>query len=86
MASSQTQIPFGDGFLCLTANPHRILPVAYCDATGASSLALDYTNPLSPASLIQPGSVWNFQFLYRDPQLAGSGFNLSDALQATFAP
>ena len=63
-----------------------VAPVQYCDASGAASLALDYTNLGSPAALIQPGSVWNFQFLYRDPQPFGGGFNLSDGLHATFCP
>jgi hypothetical protein len=34
-----------------------------------------------------PGSTWNFQFWYRDSKgPLQSGFNLSDALTATFCP
>jgi len=82
----ETQIPFGEGYLCVTGNQHRLAPVVRLDASGAGSFALDFTDPLSPASLIHPGSNWNFQFWYRDPQTVGHGFNLSDALRAQFCP
>ena len=65
---------------------HRLAPVVRCDASGTGSLALDFTDPLSAASLISAGSTWNFQFWYRDPQPVGHGFNLTDALSAQFCP
>jgi hypothetical protein len=81
----QTQIPFGEGMLCVTGEQHR-LPMVHLDAQGAGSYALDFTDPLSPASIIEPGRPWNFQFWYRDPQPVGHGFNLSNALSAQFCP
>jgi ribosomal protein L14 len=81
----QTQIPFGEGYLCVTGNQHRLHAV-HLDATGSGMELLDFFDPSSPASLIQRGSQWNFQFWYRDPQPVGHGFNLSNALQATFCP
>ena len=36
--------------------------------------------------MILPGDARNFQFWYRDPQLVGNGFNLSDGLAAYFCP
>lgn len=86
MGSFQTQIPFGEGWLCVTGNQKRLLPGLLTDALGAASLALDFNDPLSSAALIDPGSEWNFQFWYRDPQPVAQGFNLTDALHAKFCP
>jgi len=80
----QHQIPFGEGYLCITGFMQRLLPAVLTDAGGSASYALDFTNPASAASLIEPGSEWNFQLWYRDPQAVGHGFNLTDALHAAF--
>jgi hypothetical protein len=81
-----TEIPFGEGYLCVTGNQHRLTPPVHLSNSGAASLALDFTDPDSPASLIAAGSQWNFQFWYRDPQEVGHGFNFTDALSAHFCP
>ncbi len=86
MGSYQTQIPFGEGYLCVTGNQHRFTPVVHCDATGSASYTLDFSDPNSPASLIAAGVPWNFQLWYRDPQPVGHGFNFTDALAAQFCP
>lgn len=86
MGSFQTQIPFGEGWLCVTGNQHRLLPAVVTDGSGAASYALDFDDPLSSAALIEPGSGWNFQLWYRDPQPVGHGFNLTDALHVQFCP
>jgi hypothetical protein len=84
--SYQTQIPFGEGYLCVTGNQQRLMPPVQLDARGAGSFALDFTNPNAHESRITPGSEWNFQFWYRDPQPIGHGFNFTDALNAHFCP
>jgi hypothetical protein len=84
MGSYQTQIPFGEGYLCVTGNQHRFPAIVQSDATGFASYAVDFSDPSSPASLITPDVQWNFQFWYRDPQPVGHGFNLTDALAAQF--
>jgi hypothetical protein len=86
MGSFQTQIPFGEGWLCITGNQQRLLPGVLTDASGATSYALDFEDPLASASLIEPGSAWNFQLWYRDPQPVAHGFNLTDALHVQFCP
>lgn len=86
MGSFQTQIPFGEGWLCITGNQHRLLPGILSDGSGAASYALDFEDPLSSAALIEPGSGWNFQLWYRDPQPVGHGFNLTDALHVQSCP
>ncbi len=81
----QTQVAYGDGWLCVTGQQERLPPVLL-SASGAATYPLDFTDPTSPASAILAGSVRNFQFWYRDPQLVGSGFNLSNGLSAYFCP
>lgn len=86
MGSFKTQTPFGDGFLCLTGNIERLMPPVFMDSTGAGSYVVDFTDPNSPMSNVQPLSEWNLQFWYRDPQVVGNNFNLSNALHAHFCP
>ena len=82
--AGQTQQPFGDGFLCVTGPIFR-LAYATTDRTGGALHALDVGSPPDPAGQITIGSTWFFQVWYRDP--AGFwGFNLTDALEATFCP
>lgn len=81
-----TQVPFGDGYLCVGGPLHRLGPVQRIDPLGSALRPLDLSNPLAPEALITGYSRWNFQFWYRDPQSLGSGMNLSDALSATFCP
>lgn len=82
----KTQSPFGEGFLCVSGNQKRLLPAVFLNASGAGSYQVNFANPNSPASTIQPLSEHNFQFWYRDPQLVGEGFNLSNALHLHFCP
>jgi len=87
----QAQAPFGDGYLCVSSGSvgvFRLHPVVQVNASGQASLAIDFTSPPagSGPGALMAGSTWNFQFWYRDPAAGASGFNLSDALQATFCP
>ncbi len=81
----ETLVPFGEGMLCVTGQQRR-LPMVHLDAAGAGRFALDFSDPLSPLSVITPQAYWNFQFWYRDPQPVGHGFNLSNALRVQFCP
>jgi hypothetical protein len=81
----ETMIPFGEGVLCVTGEQRR-LPIVHLDGAGVGRYALDFSDPLSAASHITPATYWNFQFWYRDPQTVGHGFNLSNALRASFCP
>ncbi|HVS11243.1 MAG TPA: hypothetical protein VMS76_15345, partial [Planctomycetota bacterium] len=83
------QTPFGDGWKCVGTGGVGIfrLPVLKTAASGTASWKLDVNAPPSPAGAITAGSTWHFQFWYRDVGgPVGSGFNLSDALTATFCP
>jgi hypothetical protein len=86
MGNGQASIPFGDGVLCLDGDIWRIQPALVTDVLGAASLALDFSDPTSHTSQISAGETWNFQFWYRDTASSGAGFNLSDAMSATFCP
>ncbi|MAF64514.1 MAG: hypothetical protein CMJ84_02480 [Planctomycetes bacterium] len=80
--AGQTEQPFGDGFLCVTGPIFR-LSVGSADVSGGATHALDIGSPSDPAGQITLGSTWFFQVWYRDPG-GPSGFNLTDALEATF--
>jgi len=78
----QAQLPFGDGFRCVTGQVVRGRVIGI-DSQGFAFLRLGYGAPLGA---VDPFTTWNFQFLYRDVLLGGAGFNLSDALSITFWP
>jgi len=78
----EAQVAFGDGFRCIGGGIYR-LPIV-STSFGAASYPLDFA-ALPPGAPILPASTWNFQFWYRDPGgPGGTGFNLSDAISATF--
>jgi FG-GAP repeat len=78
------QVPFGDGFLCITG-PLQRLPPAQADAGGL--LSSDLWGHGVAEAWISAGSTWNFQLWYRDPfGPGGTGFNASNALSLTFCP
>jgi hypothetical protein len=81
----QTNIPFGNGYLCISPFAPGInkMPTQQLGSIGEVNLAMN-ANP-SLFSAFTPGSGWNFQFWYRDPSV-GAHFNLSDALHVDFAP
>ncbi|MFT5153902.1 MAG: hypothetical protein ACI841_003908 [Planctomycetota bacterium] len=85
---TQTSIPFGDGTLCVTGGVNRLNPPQGTNVFGDSFRALDFTSaPMnSGPGAIVPGSSWNFQWWYRDPAAANTGFNQSDAVNAVFCP
>jgi hypothetical protein len=87
--SATAQLPFGDGYLCVSPfypGLMRLRPLAQFGASGVALLPVDYAS-LPGGGEIVAGSTWNFQFWYRDPLLAGgTGFNLSNGLRLTFGP
>lgn len=82
------QVPFGNGFRCVTGTVFRLGPPQLVSVGGTVARALDLNAP--PASggpgAIAPASTWRFQFWYRNPAAGGAGFNLSDGLEAVFCP
>jgi hypothetical protein len=85
---SQIQVVFGNGFRCVGAPLFRLNPPLSADGAGSVSRLLDFNAPPAGGGpgRILPGTTWNFQWWYRDPMGGGALFNLSDALEATFAP
>lgn len=84
----QTQVPFGDGQLCVSGEIFRLNPPGLTDFNGVAERPLDFTHPPlgSGTGMVTPGSSWNFQYWYRDPAAGGSGFNTSDAVAVKFCP
>jgi len=85
--SGTTQVPLGNGFLCVSSGSMSIarLPPAVAQAN-ALRHGLNFAAPPFAAAKILPGSTWNFQAWYRDPQAGGTGSNLSDGMTVHFIP
>ncbi|MFT4541318.1 MAG: hypothetical protein ACI835_003779 [Planctomycetota bacterium] len=76
---NQSQVPFGNGVLCVGSPRYRL-----GDPTRAHDLVAGVRVPSSLLSAI-PGPL-NFQCLYRDLAAGGSGFNASTAYRIEFVP
>jgi hypothetical protein len=92
MGPAQTQAPFGDGLRCVGPGALGFFrfPVMQADGSGSFMLGpglVAASASLPPGGQIQPGSTWNFQCWYRDPNgPCGSGFNLSNGVSVLFEP
>jgi hypothetical protein len=63
----------------------RLPPALRTSAQGTAALPVDLAS--APGNLIQPGSSWSFQFVFRDPHGTGGGpLNFSDAVRIEFTP
>ena len=74
---------------CVGGSIFRLPPPVTTDFLGFASRAIDYNIPPTGgggAGSLLAGSVWNFQFWYRDPPGGPDGFNLTDAISVTFCP
>ncbi len=80
-----SQMPFGDGFLCVGAPQFR-LAVGTTDASGFARHAFDVTAPPSPNGQVTAGTRWHFQYWFRDLAALGAGFNTSRGLAVDFTP
>jgi hypothetical protein len=80
---SQGQVPFGDGYQCVSGQVFR-LGSSMADVSGRASLGIDYSAGFEPGGELSAGSSWNFQCWYRDPAGLGAGYNLTDALAISF--
>ncbi len=85
---SRHPVPFGDGVLCVggASGVFRLGNPATVGNGGALSKHIDFTvGPAGTgASAVIPGSLWTFQFWYRDGAAGGAGFNASSALEVSF--
>ena len=77
--TSQTQVPFGNGFRCVDFPVVRLNPPVVASGGTATS------NVDIPTAGIGLGAH-DFQFWYRDPAGGGAGFNLTDGLEIVFVP
>ncbi len=78
---NQTQVPNGNGQLCVGGSLTRLLPPIQADAAGNATLPLDFN--ASPLDAFLPGDTTHFQWWYRNPGV-GAGYNFSDGLEVTF--
>lgn len=83
-SASPVQLPFGDGWLCVSpySGVRRLSSVLLTDANGSVSLAPDFGG--SPITAL---STWHLQAWFRDTGVVGgSGINTTNALRVTFCP
>lgn len=83
-SSSPVQLPFGDGWLCVSpySGVRRLSAVLLTDGSGSASIAPDFAG--SPIAAL---SSWHFQAWFRDTgAVGGSGINTTNALRITFCP
>ncbi|MFT7669098.1 MAG: choice-of-anchor B domain-containing protein [Planctomycetota bacterium] len=89
--AQQSATPLAEGTLCVAAGAsgiHRLNPPVLVDGSGFAARSVDF-NTLPSRSAeggLTSGSIWNFQFWYRDPAGGPGGFNLSDGLEVVFCP
>jgi hypothetical protein len=85
---AQQQTPFGNGNLCVGGGVFRLQPFVFADHPGFGGASLNFSRPPlgGGPGMVTPGSTWNFQAWFRDTPAGGAGFNLSNALSATFVP
>ena len=86
--STSSQVPWGNGLLCVPAPFARLLPLDSSSASGFVDRALDFTQaPLVGTPFaVQAGSTWNFQFAFRDAAAGGANFNSTNAARIVFCP
>jgi len=82
--TGQGQLPFGQGFACVTGQLHFI-GSAFFSTQSAAVLAVDY-GTLPATGQITAGSTWHFQHWYRDPAGGSPAFNASSGLSLVFVP
>lgn len=76
--------PYYGGFMCVGLPIARMGPTLMTNANGVASRNVDIG--VRPSATITEGSVWNFQFWYRDPNSSVGAANFSDALRVVFTP
>ncbi len=80
---SQTQVPFGNGFRCVSSD---IVRGAVTQPTGSVATYL-YDNSAAKHSLAAfVGTTRNFQHWFHDPAAGGAFFNTSNAVSIPIAP
>lgn len=88
--SDATQMPFGNGFLCVGAGSTGLFRAGTVQASAQGHVVHPLVLGAPPLNAgpgaITPGAAWNFQLWYRNPAGGGAGFNTTDALHAVFCP
>lgn len=80
-----TQVPFGNGILCVGSGGIYRLGAQQVDSFGALSRVVNF-NSLPSGMSIQAGQVWHFQLWHRDPFAGGSNTNTSNGRRIAFCP
>jgi hypothetical protein len=81
--SAPTMVPLGGGYRCVGGPKLFRLGIMKSDQAGVAFYHVDNSALVKQGSFI-PGSVWQFQYWYRDSGIT-AGSSLSDGLQLMFA-
>jgi|688.fasta_scaffold13061_6 endonuclease/exonuclease/phosphatase family metal-dependent hydrolase len=80
-----TQVPFGNGILCVGSSGIFRLGAQSVDAFGAIARVVNF-NVLPAGMSVLGGQVWHFQLWHRDPFAGGSNTNTSNGRRIAFCP
>jgi hypothetical protein len=83
--SVPTNIPFGNGYLCISPFAPGIFKMP-TQPLGTGTVLMRMEEHPDDFTAFTPSTTWNFQFWYRDVAAGGANFNLTDGLRVTFAP
>lgn len=84
LGRSGPTLPYGNGNLCIDTGPGLVrLMTMRANSGGRVRGPLDMNAWILPA-LLQPGTTWTFQVMYRDPQAGNARFNLTNGVEVTF--
>jgi len=78
------QIPFGNGFLCVSPPFGRL--TMSTNTNGEMTASVNLAAPPSAATAITAGSTWYFQAWFQDSAAGGAGLNLSNGVEVAFIP
>lgn len=77
-------IPVGNGTLCIGTPRYRVYPAVVTSASGSVAYPVDYGALPTGAGELMEGSIWSFQFWFRDPAGGGARTNFTDGLMTGF--
>jgi len=83
---TQTNVPFGNGYLCISPFAPGIFRMNMQSLVAGGAVTKTMVESEAEFSMCTPGSAWNFQFWYRNPAAGAITFNTSNAIHVQFAP
>ena len=83
---SETQVPFFNGFLCVSPQGLQRFSLVNTPSGGALTQAVDLATSAPGGLNVAVGLPYHYQRWNRDPAGGGAGANFSDGLRVTYGP